>query len=117
MSKTPNDFVDENPRVTGKPTLEKQTVGVWTILSLKESFVESLNPTHYWATGSKYLATLPVVRRFVVDVYTLNPPLVLLYFIREAWKGIEPGITVYISSQLFITVKPYSSSTLLSYLT
>ncbi|KAG5637564.1 hypothetical protein H0H81_004141 [Sphagnurus paluster] len=86
----------EKPTVISKSPLVKQTIGIWTTVRFKESLVDSFKPTHYWAAASRYFTSLPVVRRFVVDVYTLNPPLVLLYLMGKAWKGIEPGITDYI---------------------
>ncbi|GLB44207.1 putative ABC transporter [Lyophyllum shimeji] len=81
-----------------------KTVGIWQVLTLKESF--SIKPSR-WVEWNKYISTLPHIRRLVGDIYALNPPLVILYLASRAWKGVVPGITVYVSSQLFVALEAY----------
>lgn len=75
--------------------------GIWKITRLKESF------SFKAFKGDSYASAIPSVRRFLLEIYSLDPTLVLLFLFITVWKGIEPGITVYIAGQLLTTVRQY----------
>ncbi|KAF8062232.1 P-loop containing nucleoside triphosphate hydrolase protein [Lyophyllum atratum] len=97
-------FSESAPELKLPASIHTRVFGIWKVLMLKESF--SLKPSA-WFEYNKYIATLPHVYRLAMDVYTLNPTLVIVYLVARAWKGIEPGIAVYISSQLYIALESY----------
>ncbi|RDB16597.1 Lipid A export ATP-binding/permease protein MsbA [Hypsizygus marmoreus] len=86
------------------PTISTTSLGIWKILTLrKTSYFEATR----WIEWDKYISAIPDARQFLLDIYSLDPLLVVLFLFSRAWRGIEPGITVYISAQLFITIEVF----------
>ncbi|KAG6910336.1 hypothetical protein DXG01_011404 [Tephrocybe rancida] len=96
---------DSPSKVVSPSTIVTTTFGVWKFLTLKEPPF-SLQPM-VLLEWNKFTATIPHIYRLLCDVYNLNPPLVVLYLISRAWRGIEPGITMYVSSQLYVELELY----------
>ncbi|KAG6825641.1 hypothetical protein H0H92_002973, partial [Tricholoma furcatifolium] len=96
---------DASFNTTSSPTIVTQNFGVWKIMTLRRS--SFLHGPVLWTNWDKYTSALPHVRRLLWDVYSLNPPLVLLYLVSRMWQGIEPGISMYASSQLYIELEKY----------
>ncbi|KAG6811286.1 hypothetical protein H0H92_008153 [Tricholoma furcatifolium] len=90
---------------TISPEIVTQNFGIWKIMTLKRS--SFLHGPVTWMDWDKYTSALPHVRRLLWDVYSLNPPLILLYLVSRLWQGIEPGISMYASSQFYIELEKY----------
>ncbi|KAG6816604.1 hypothetical protein H0H87_004696 [Tephrocybe sp. NHM501043] len=95
---------DSPSQTTVPPTVITKTFGVWKFWTVKETF--AFKPL-LWTEWNKYTSTIPHIYRLMWDVYNLNPRLVLLYFASRAWKGVEPGINMYVSSQLYVELEVY----------
>jgi hypothetical protein len=77
-------------------------LGVWRVYLHKESFALGL-PLSFlrWQTITKLL---PVLQRFLAEIYHLNPGLVVLVFVLRLWTALDQSIKIYISSKLLKTV-------------
>ncbi|KAG6811288.1 hypothetical protein H0H92_008155 [Tricholoma furcatifolium] len=100
---THND--DAGFKTISSPTIVTQKFGIWKIMTLGRS--SFLHGPVIWVDWDKYTSALPHVRCLLWDVYSLNPPLILLYLVSRMWQGIEPGISMYASSQFYIELEKY----------
>ena len=89
-------------------SIKTEMYGIWKVVTLKESFF-GLKPSR-WFDLDNYAIALPSLRRFAWDLYSLDPSLLLFHLAVIAWKGIEPGITIYITGQLLLAVESCPSS-------
>ncbi|KAJ7159261.1 P-loop containing nucleoside triphosphate hydrolase protein [Mycena crocata] len=73
-------------------------LGVWRVLLPKE-----LVSTKFQATVEKWNAialAYPLVLRFFLEIYHLNPLMVILVVLLKLWSGFESVLMLYVSSRL-----------------
>ncbi|KAH0578824.1 hypothetical protein H2248_003022 [Termitomyces sp. 'cryptogamus'] len=105
FDKKPIHHNERPSKATTSPAIIKKTLGIWKLFTLEEpvSTLQGLLLIQW----HKYTSMIPHVFRLLWDVYHLNPSLVFLYLASRMWKGIEPGVNVYVSSQLYVQLESY----------
>ncbi|KAJ7893210.1 P-loop containing nucleoside triphosphate hydrolase protein [Mycena leptocephala] len=106
MEKTTADEETEKLEDYSYTTLQ---LGVWRLLFPKESFSSkfSLSPGFSlpWDKFNGVVSSLPIIWRFLREIYFLSPGLVLLVFVLGFGVAFEGTLMLYASTRLLTTVE------------
>jgi hypothetical protein len=74
-------------------------LGVWRVVKALET--PFYRPSDYLKKAS---VMIPVLRRFLVDVYLISPHLFIFIAMTRFWSGLESTLLLYVSSDLLNVV-------------
>ncbi|KAJ6600174.1 hypothetical protein B0H10DRAFT_697698 [Mycena sp. CBHHK59/15] len=74
-------------------------LGVWRVL-LATKDPDSSIFLGFKSSWNTVAAALPLILRFLGEIYHLRPDLVLLFFLLKLWSGVESVLMLYVSSRL-----------------
>jgi hypothetical protein len=85
-----------------------QTLGIWRLLLPRESFSAKIllypGLSMPWDKWNENFSFVPVIWRFLKEIYLLSPGLVLLFSVLGLGAGMEQASILYASTKLLKTV-------------
>ncbi|KAK7048497.1 ABC transporter ATP-binding protein [Favolaschia claudopus] len=79
-------------------SVEELRLGVWRIFTERET--RSLV-----ASWKQFTVLLPIVRKFVLDVYSLGPRLLFLLVLSKVWFGVEDVLLLHFANKLLALIE------------
>ncbi|KAJ7259597.1 hypothetical protein B0H12DRAFT_421106 [Mycena haematopus] len=82
-------------------SLEEMKLGVWRVLTEKEIQTSAGFATRW----KKITALLPTIQRFVTDVYTVGPGLLLLIVLSRVWSAVEDVLLLHLATKVLSIIE------------
>lgn len=86
------------------PSISRERIGIWQLITMREPLSSKI-------IGFHWIRPVPftLVYRFLRDIHSINPLLMMIFMLTRIWDGMQFGVTLNASGNLLMVVRAVST--------